>query len=324
MTTAHDQRERDLTLLVWDSPNLNCTLQRLFETERLTRAQRPDSSVLRCWLRNRAGTGRSEAIVFVNTYDQSRLDGQLGWLGVLRRLGYGVFIKPKDADGNGDIDDDMIAAIHARQPMLREVIVLSQDLRNFAALATHLSGQGIIVTPLVLEGFQKWPAQTEPVDLSAIPGMFAEPVPLALGRFDDLPRTGRYFPPFDLSGRDEARPVEPMPTEPPAKGVAEATRAAAPPPIPGVSPRQLQTLAKEIAAVMADSSSDELAVSAYAPWWWDEVDLPYAADFATVIRAAISGTDLSLVESPTGPVIRRDRLATVVDLRDRQADAASG
>ena len=75
---------------------------------------------------------------------------------------------------------------------------------------------------------------------------------------------------------------------------------------------------------MADSSSDELAVSAYAPWWWDEVDLPYAADFATVIRAAISGTDLSWVELPSGPVIRRDRLATVVDLRERQADAASG
>lgn len=325
MTATRDQEGRDLTLLVWDAPNVNCTLQRLYRTERLSRSQRPDASMLRRWVCDRAGAGTSEAIVFASTYDQDRLDGQRGWLTCLRRLGYGVFVRPKDADGNGDIDDDMVAAVHVRQQRLREVIVMSQDLRNFAALATTLTALGVIVTPLVVEGFKKWPPETDPVDLSAIPGLFAEPVPLAISRFEDIPRAGRFFAPVGMAAGVEAAQPDSESSESPTNEVANSAEPRARAVILGASTRQLRILRAAIDSDMARSVGDELAVSVNAPWWWQEANLSHeGCDPLVVIRAALRDSGLTLVESPTGPIVRRDRLASVVDLRDRRPDAASG
>jgi putative heme uptake system protein len=192
-------------VLVWDAPNVDMTLANIIDGKP-TAKERPDLAVLGEWLVDHAETGDEvEACVFVNV--APHVAGPMrGWVLWLLEQGYRVFAKPKQ--GDSDVDDDMIDHLWARQEDgdLSAVYVGSNDARAFAEPLEELADLGVAVTVL---GFSEYAGGLSAVDgvrfvdLEAIEGLFAEPLPRL--NLELLPVDGRWFEPTGQLGRAGGR-----------------------------------------------------------------------------------------------------------------------
>lgn len=153
------------------------------------------------WFVARCGTDKPVACIFANVRPNEASNPKFyGWIRYLLDKGFSLFVKPKDASGEGDIDDDMLQFIRARQgDDLAEVIIASHDVKCFKDLITELTAAGVKVTVLgyteLVNGFD---FSTNPsfMDLEAVPGGFPQPLP----RFPNiwhLPPEGAFFDPAD-------------------------------------------------------------------------------------------------------------------------------
>lgn len=187
-------------LLVWDAPNIDMTLANIIDGKPTAR-ERPDLAVLGGWLVDHADPDDEiEACVFINV--APHVAGPLrGWVLWLLEEGFRVFAKPKQ--GDSDVDDDMIAHLHARadEGDLHAVYVGSNDARAFLDPLLELAGDGIAVTVL---GFAEYAGGLSTatglrfVDLEAIEGMFEEALPRIT--LETLPPDGRWFEPTGRLG----------------------------------------------------------------------------------------------------------------------------
>lgn len=182
-------------VLVWDAPNIDMTLATIIEGKP-TSKDRPDLAVLGEWLLDHAEVDDEvEACVFINV--APHVAGVLrGWVLWLLEEGFRVFAKPKQ--GDSDVDEDMLEHLWARydEGGLDAVYVGSNDARAFAEPLELLGERGVAVNVL---GFAEYAGQlaTMPalrfVDLEAIDGLFAEPLPRLT--LESLPADGRWFEP---------------------------------------------------------------------------------------------------------------------------------
>jgi len=153
------------------------------------------------WFVARCGTDKPVACIFANVKPNEASNPKFhGWLRYLLGKDFCLFLKPKDASGEGDIDDDMLQFIRARQgDDLAEVIIASHDAKCFNDLITELTTAGVKVTVLgyteLVNGFD-FSANLSFMDLEAVPNGFSQPLP----RFPNiwcLPDEGTYFNPSD-------------------------------------------------------------------------------------------------------------------------------
>ena len=189
-------------VLIWDAPNMDMALSEILG-RRPVGEERPRVARLMDWLqaRGRADNDEVSARVFANVSDANRENEKfLAFYQILQTSGFEIFLKPKSASGEGDIDENMVA--YGRELLtqggLRELIIGSHDARCFADLATTLIGRGINVVILGyhdrmggycnVEGLQR-------VDLEEIRGMFRTPPPRPV-RVEDLPLEGHLFRPL--------------------------------------------------------------------------------------------------------------------------------
>jgi putative heme uptake system protein len=188
-------------VLVWDAPNVDMTLANIIDGKP-TAKERPDLAVLGAWLVDHADDGDDvEACVFVNV--APHVAGPMrGWVLWLLEQGYRVFAKPKQ--GDSDVDDDMIDHLWRRHADgdLDAVYVGSNDARAFAAPLEELAEVGVAVTVI---GFAEYAGSLSTledvrfVDLEAIEGLFAEPLPRL--NLELLPTDGRWFEPTGRLGQ---------------------------------------------------------------------------------------------------------------------------
>jgi uncharacterized protein len=126
-----------------------------------------------------------------------------GWVLWLLEEGFRVFAKPKQ--GESDVDDDMLAHLHRRQDEggLDAVYVGSNDARNFLEPLEVMAEEGIEAIAL---GFAEYAGQLNQshlvrfVDLEAIPGLFAAPLPRL--NLELLPPEGQWFEPVGRLGSE--------------------------------------------------------------------------------------------------------------------------
>jgi uncharacterized protein len=173
-----------------------------------TARDRPDMAVLGNWLVDHADDADSVmGSVFVNV--APHVAGPLrGWVLWLLEQGYRVFAKPKA--GDSDVDDDMIDHLWEQYEIgeLDAVYVGSNDARAFLKPLAELLDRGVAVTVL---GFAEYAGglSTAPgirfVDLEAIEGLFAEPLPRIT--LEALPTDGRWFEPTGRLGVGSPRAV---------------------------------------------------------------------------------------------------------------------
>ena len=189
-------------VLVWDAPNIDMTLANIIDGKPTAR-ERPDLAVLGDWLVDRAGPEADvEACVFVNV--APHVAGPMrGWVLWLLEEGFRVFAKPKQ--GDSDVDDDMLAHLHARQDEggLDTVYVGSNDARNFLDPLEEMAEDGVETVVLGFAEFAGALTQSEVVrfvDLEAIDGLFAEPLPRL--NLEVLPPEGKWFEPVGRLGGD--------------------------------------------------------------------------------------------------------------------------
>ena len=182
-------------VLVWDAPNIDMTLATIIEGKP-TAKDRPDLAVLGDWLVDHAGDGEEvEACVFINV--APHVAGVLrGWVLWLLEEGFRVFAKPKH--GDSDVDDDMLAHLWDRHDEggLDAVYVASNDARAFAGPLAELGARGVAINVLGFAEYAGGMATTPGVrfvDLEAIDGLFAEPLPRLT--LESLPVDGRWFEP---------------------------------------------------------------------------------------------------------------------------------
>lgn len=199
-------------VLVWDAPNVDMTLANIIEGKP-TPKERPDLAVLGAWLVDRADPDDEvEACVFVNV--APHVAGPMrGWVLWLLEQGFRVFAKPKVADS--DVDDDMLDHLWGRYDDgdLEAVYVGSNDARAFLEPLGQLADNDVAVHVL---GFAEFAGglstadHVDFVDLEAIDGLFAEPLPRLT--LELLPEEGRWFEPRGplgslRSSRTERPPV---------------------------------------------------------------------------------------------------------------------
>lgn len=194
-------------VLVWDAPNVDMTLANIID-DKPTSKERPDMAVLGRWLVDHADEADEvSASVFVNV--APHVAGPLrGWVLWLLEQGFHVFAKPKD--GDSDVDDDMIDHLWDQYDTgdLDAVYVGSNDARAFLGPLANLLDKGVAVTVL---GFAEYAGglSTAPgvrfVDLEAVEGLFAEPLPRIT--LEALPADGRWFAPTGRLGVGAPRAV---------------------------------------------------------------------------------------------------------------------
>ncbi|MBW3662023.1 MAG: NYN domain-containing protein [Actinobacteria bacterium] len=186
-------------LLLWDAPNIDMTVANIIDGKP-TSKERPDLHVLGKWLVDRAAGGDVEACVFINV--APHVAGPLrGWVLWLLEQGYRVFARPKV--GDSDVDEDMLAHIHARAADgdLGAVYVGSNDARNFLQPLETLAGDEVAVHAL---GFTEYAGGLSTsdlitfVDLEDIPGLFEQALPRI--NLEVLPDEGRWFEPTGTLG----------------------------------------------------------------------------------------------------------------------------
>ncbi len=189
-------------LLIWDAPNIDMAVTQIIG-RKPGPSDRPDMRTLGRWLAERAAPGDDvEACIFVNV-PPHLTNGIQGWIMFLTGEGYRVFAKPKVDDS--DIDDDMLAFIAGRRDegLLVEVLVASNDSRNFLEPLEETAAGGVAVSVLGFAecaGALSTSSTVAFVDLESIPGLFQEPLPRVDVR--SLPREGRWFEPRGRLGGD--------------------------------------------------------------------------------------------------------------------------
>lgn len=186
----------DLRLLVWDAPNMDMALTGLLG--RQPRGdERPRFDAVARWLVSQAAPDEDvEACVFANV-PEGAAGRMAGWVKMLRSYGYAVFVKPRLS--GSDIDEDMLAHVHARaaEADLRSLVVASGDSRLFREPLEKLAADDVVVTVL---GFAEETTYAQVSgrlrfqDLEDLPDAFLTPLPRA--RLDNLPAEGRWLPPL--------------------------------------------------------------------------------------------------------------------------------
>jgi putative heme uptake system protein len=195
-------------LLVADAANIDMCLTN-FLGARPTQRERPRFDVLARWLVDRAGdAAQAEAGVFL-TVAPHNAGPVRGWVQWLLEQGYRVFAKPRVA-GN-DVDDDMLAHIHARLERggVDEVVVVSNDARAFLEPLERAAADGVRATVLGFSEYAAGLADSDAIgfiDLEDIPGLFDTGLPGRV-RLDALPPGGRWFEPTGPLGGAPGRPV---------------------------------------------------------------------------------------------------------------------
>lgn len=187
-------------VLVWDAPNVDMTLANIIDGKP-TAKERPDLAVLGDWLVDRAGPGAEvEACVFVNV--APHVAGPMrGWVLWLLEEGFRVFAKPKQ--GDSDVDDDMLDHLHRRidEGGVDAVYVGSNDARNFLEPLEAIAEVGIEAVAMGFAEYAGGLSQSDLVrflDLEAIEGLFAEPLPRL--NLEMLPPEGQWFEPVGRLG----------------------------------------------------------------------------------------------------------------------------
>lgn len=188
-----------MKLLVVDAPNIDVAIARSLGRAP-TYGDRPDWSKIIEWLVRRCSEEDYRACMFVNQSQASRLSHSFQtWFDILRSIGWYVFVKPKDDQGKGDIDDDMLAYIsrHLEQGDVSEVIIASHDAKNFRAVLQQLRASKIQGTIMgffeLLNGYSKLDLNNF-VDLESIGGAFKTPLPRTRN-LNNLPPAGMLFAP---------------------------------------------------------------------------------------------------------------------------------
>ncbi len=187
-------------VLVWDAPNIDMTLANIIDGKPTAR-ERPDLAVLGDWLVDRAGPDAEvEACVFVNV--APHVAGPMrGWVLWLLEEGFRVFAKPKS--GDSDVDDDMLDHLHLRidEGGVEAVYVGSNDARNFLEPLEAMAEDGV---EAIAMGFAEYAGGLNSsdlvrfVDLEAVEGLFAEPLPRL--NLELLPPEGQWFEPVGRLG----------------------------------------------------------------------------------------------------------------------------
>ena len=194
-------------ILIWDAPNMDMALGNFYDRPPVAQ-ERPNMGRLMNWLVQRCGEeDLPRACVFVNIITGRPSNPRFhNWLRYLSTQGYYVFAKPKDDDGSGDVDEDMLKFIREwTNADLREVIIASHDAQCFQEIVTELTSNGVDV---LLLGFSEqangWDdsATRMFMDLQSVPGIFDQPPPRHIDIWS-LPAEGQIFEP---SGRPRAEP----------------------------------------------------------------------------------------------------------------------
>jgi uncharacterized protein len=195
MTTEAPEDDRaELDLLVWDAPNVDMTLSNVIGG-RPTPQSRPRFDAVARWLLSAAGDRDVEGTVFANVPPGGAVSMR-GWIEAIRSFGYDVFARPK-LHADDDVDDDMVAHIHARaaQRRLHRVVVASGDGRNFLEPLEVLARAGVEVVVLSFSEVAGYAQESDLisfVDLEDVPGAFTTPLPRV--RLDNLPVGGAWLP----------------------------------------------------------------------------------------------------------------------------------
>lgn len=157
--------------------------------------------VVMSWFVARCGTDKPVACIFANVRPNEASNPKFhGWLRYLSGKDFWLFLKPKDADGKGDIDNDMLKFIRDRQDDdLAEVIIASHDAKCFNDLITELTAAGVKVTILgyteLVNAFD-FSTNLGFMDLEAVPNVFSQPLPRFPNIWHLLPE-GAFFNPSD-------------------------------------------------------------------------------------------------------------------------------
>jgi uncharacterized protein len=191
--TTSPRPDRDLTLLVWDAPNIDMTITGLIGGRRRpTRAERPDSDKLMEWLVC-TYTNVIDATVFVNVPPGRPVVALEGWFNQLRYSGFGVYPKPKRNETD-DVDEVMVAHIEQAHAtgQLDRLLLMSHDRKRFVPLAEKLLDDGIEVSPIVLRDLDRWPEGCTPIHLYDLPEVVADRAAGAVN-LRDLPDDGQLL-----------------------------------------------------------------------------------------------------------------------------------
>lgn len=198
-------------VLAWDAPNIDMTLSQLLG-RRPGATDRPDMRAVLRWLADRREQGDSlEPTVFVNV-NPDRPHALQGWVVFLQSIGYRVFAKPK-FEGQGDIDEAMVAYVEQAAADASRIVLASNDARRFVGPVRELAGAvGVSVLGFVeLAGELADADGWEFIDLEDLPGVI--PGRLTRTRLDTLASEGGWFEPR-ISPEDALREGAMVPAQP--------------------------------------------------------------------------------------------------------------
>lgn len=184
-------------ILVWDTPNMDMALGQILGRTPIA-TERPNMGSVINWFVGRCGEDEPIACIFVNIPPGEVSNPKFhGWLRYLSTQGFSIFAKPKGANGDGDIDDDMLRFIRDRRgDDTAEVIVASHDAACFNDLIGELTAAGVKSTVVgyseLVNGYDLSGKQAGFIELEAIPGVFAHSLPRHINIWH-LPADGIFF-----------------------------------------------------------------------------------------------------------------------------------
>jgi hypothetical protein len=199
-----------LRIMVWDSPNMNKSLEGLYG-RRVESSERVRLDRVMDWLVFR-GVENGDILragAFFNIRASSPGYHKFKeFIDILFGYGYHIGLKQKDED-DSDIDDLMVAFIDeqiaAHPGEKAEIIIASHDAQCFMPVITRLRQAGH--QPLVL-GYTELGAGYDGTvvftDLESIDGAFRKPLPRALS-LTNLPAGGEIFTPLNPPSTMEER-----------------------------------------------------------------------------------------------------------------------
>jgi uncharacterized protein len=184
---------RPLTLLLWDSPNMDMTLHNVCVLDSVVR---PDFGAVTTWLCEQAAPGGDVEAMLFTAVQPDRGNALLGWIQAVRAAGFTVFVRSREG---GDIDDAYALAAHDRlegRPEAGTLILATHDQDLAAPLGDAALADGWRVVQVGFRESSAWGfsrAGWEFVDLEDVPRAFTRP----LGRLslDRLPPEGRWIQP---------------------------------------------------------------------------------------------------------------------------------
>jgi len=295
LPNAHDATPRQLTMLIWDAPNIDMELSRLIGG-RPTRAQRPEAGPLGEWLLDQTA-GEISATVFVNVTRDEDIDAKKRWLHHLKQSGFDVYPKPKYQDDD-DVDEAMVAAINEHRSQLARLVLMSHDRERFAPLVEELLGEGVDVSPLVLCDLDRWPAGCTPVHLYDLPGVVKER-PVQFTDFNSLPREGVLLKsprPLNERRRDRGMSDRNAPERP-----AERRET-----LPFGEPAQLISIVREVLhTVVGPEPTTLAALGGHIHRAFDAADIRTDEKVSVLVAAAIEGEPFVIDLADNRHTVRR-------------------